>query len=124
MKRSDPSRIARIGLEERMRSFRVSPLFFGVALGSAALLAACASGDLPPRTASDPANPSAHEGIRFALPAAALADAGAADGHVHDHHDHGAASDATMYSCPMHPEVVQDHPGTCPKCGMTLKAKP
>src|SRR5690606_20908077 len=27
----------------------------------------------------------------------------------------------TMYTCPMHPEVVQDHPGTCPKCGMALE---
>jgi len=25
------------------------------------------------------------------------------------------------YTCPMHPEVRQDHPGTCPKCGMALE---
>jgi Cu+-exporting ATPase len=25
------------------------------------------------------------------------------------------------YTCPMHPEVHQDHPGNCPKCGMTLE---
>ncbi len=25
------------------------------------------------------------------------------------------------YTCPMHPEVVQDHPGNCPKCGMALE---
>ncbi|HEY4694567.1 MAG TPA: copper-translocating P-type ATPase [Candidatus Nanoarchaeia archaeon] len=24
------------------------------------------------------------------------------------------------YTCPMHPEVQQDKPGSCPKCGMTL----
>jgi hypothetical protein len=23
-----------------------------------------------------------------------------------------------MYTCPMHPEVRQDHPGACSKCGM------
>jgi Cu+-exporting ATPase len=23
----------------------------------------------------------------------------------------------------MHPEVQQDHPGNCPKCGMTLELK-
>ena len=57
--------------------------------------------------------------------------------HVHHHHpaDHrphaqGAAETAlapattaagTVYTCPMHPEIRQDHPGTCPKCGMTLE---
>ena len=25
------------------------------------------------------------------------------------------------YTCPMHPEVLQDHPGSCPKCGMALE---
>ena len=28
-----------------------------------------------------------------------------------------------IYTCPMHPEVQQDHPGDCPKCGMALEAK-
>jgi P-type Cu+ transporter len=28
-----------------------------------------------------------------------------------------------IYTCPMHPEVRQDHPGNCPKCGMTLEAE-
>src|SRR3984957_5812094 len=28
-----------------------------------------------------------------------------------------------IYTCPMHPEVQQDHPGNCPKCGMTLERK-
>jgi len=27
-----------------------------------------------------------------------------------------------IYTCPMHPEVKQDHPGNCPKCGMALEA--
>jgi hypothetical protein len=27
---------------------------------------------------------------------------------------------ATLHQCPMHPEVVQDHPGNCPICGMPL----
>jgi Cu+-exporting ATPase len=26
-----------------------------------------------------------------------------------------------IYTCPMHPDIVQDHPGECPKCGMTLE---
>ncbi len=25
------------------------------------------------------------------------------------------------YTCPMHPEIEQDHPGSCPKCGMALE---
>ena len=28
-----------------------------------------------------------------------------------------------IYTCPMHPEVQQDHPGDCPKCGMVLDPK-
>ncbi len=27
----------------------------------------------------------------------------------------------TTYICPMHPEVVSDQPGSCPKCGMALE---
>ena len=27
----------------------------------------------------------------------------------------------TFYTCPMHPEIHQNHPGNCPKCGMTLE---
>lgn len=29
----------------------------------------------------------------------------------------------TIYTCPMHPEVTSDKPGRCPKCGMDLKPK-
>ncbi len=28
-----------------------------------------------------------------------------------------------IYTCPMHPEIELDHPGACPKCGMTLEPK-
>ena len=27
----------------------------------------------------------------------------------------------TVYTCPMHPDVRQSEPGTCPKCGMQLE---
>ena len=29
--------------------------------------------------------------------------------------------EGTMYTCPMDPEIVQDHPGDCPICGMALE---
>ena len=36
-------------------------------------------------------------------------------------HDHDyEQEDAQKYTCPMHPEVITDHPGNCPKCGMKL----
>ena len=28
-----------------------------------------------------------------------------------------------MYTCEMHPEVMSDKPGKCPKCGMDLEKK-
>ena len=62
---------------------------------------------------------------------------GATHGH-HHHHEHAVAgapampyaplkpapvpqATGTIYTCPMHPEIRQDHPGSCPKCGMTLE---
>lgn len=35
-------------------------------------------------------------------------------------HEHGAAESSVVYSCPMHPDVVSDGPGQCPRCGMAL----
>jgi len=32
-----------------------------------------------------------------------------------------AAPKGTLYTCPMHPEVVEDHPADCPLCGMALE---
>lgn len=44
---------------------------------------------------------------------------------IHEHppsHGYDAASEQekVKYTCPMHPEVVTEHPGQCPKCGMEL----
>jgi hypothetical protein len=43
------------------------------------------------------------------------------------HNDHDAATQKNQktvrYTCSMHPEVVQDKPGDCPKCGMKLEEK-
>jgi Cu+-exporting ATPase len=49
--------------------------------------------------------------------------------YLHQHeHDHAAAKVAqapapagTSYTCPMDPEIRQDRPGSCPKCGMALE---
>src|SRR5665647_1179891 len=36
---------------------------------------------------------------------------------------HGSSKDLVDgYTCPMHPEVRQPGPGSCPKCGMALEA--
>ncbi len=40
---------------------------------------------------------------------------------VHAEVDVAAQPVGTIYTCPMHPEIRQDHPGNCPKCGMTLE---
>jgi hypothetical protein len=44
------------------------------------------------------------------------------------HSTHGASvpavqQEAAVYTCPMHPEVTSNRPGSCPKCGMTLVKK-
>ena len=50
-----------------------------------------------------------------------------ADPHKYLNPDREASREAapappgTIYTCPMHPEIRQDHPGTCPKCGMALE---
>ena len=44
-------------------------------------------------------------------------------GHAHSHHADppAVARPDAIYTCPMHPEVRQIGPGTCPKCGMALE---
>jgi FtsP/CotA-like multicopper oxidase with cupredoxin domain len=36
--------------------------------------------------------------------------------------DLGVPAGPVVYACPMHPDVVSDEPGSCPKCGMKLLA--
>ena len=35
--------------------------------------------------------------------------------------DQAAIALGAIFTCPMHPEIRQDHAGTCPKCGMALE---
>jgi Cu(I)/Ag(I) efflux system membrane fusion protein len=81
-----------------------------------------------PEVAAPPSAPLTRRG-RFGWPAivlvaivsavlagggALLLSRGAGTGHV------GAAPVNAQYQCPMHPTIIQDHPGDCPICGMKL----
>lgn len=47
----------------------------------------------------------------------------AAGGYLAGQHSHSPAAGSakkTLYTCGMHPQVIQDHPGNCPICGMKL----
>jgi P-type Cu+ transporter len=72
---------------------------------------------------------------KFEADPARYADAPASHHRHHDHAAHaapparrgapakaGGASDAgEQWTCPMHPEIVRDGPGSCPICGMALE---
>jgi len=46
------------------------------------------------------------------------------NGSNHDKHDTGLpATSNGEYTCPMHPEIVRDEPGSCPICGMALEPR-
>ena len=40
---------------------------------------------------------------------------------IHAAHDKSTEPSGLEYTCPMHPEVRQNGPGACPKCGMALE---
>ena len=92
------------------------------------------NGTIPARTGADAMDMNAHP-RRSDPPVHGNDHVHAHDPHRGHTHEHGAAHSAalqpappvavapagTEYTCPMHPEVRQDHPGNCPKCGMTLE---
>jgi len=102
---------------------------------------ACASVPVPAtRLPGSPAHPEAAEAITPAA-TATLTDEAAPDpsgatrapspesntheGHVMSTPNAPAsqASPAVVYTCPMHPQIEAQKPGTCPICGMTLVPK-
>lgn len=66
------------------------------------------------------------EPAKYADPASGRS--GCSSGHTgsHSHADHQAVAPAeapkgVKWTCPMHPEIVRDGPGSCPICGMALE---
>ncbi|MFI9653470.1 efflux RND transporter periplasmic adaptor subunit [Guyparkeria sp. GHLCS8-2] len=59
--------------------------------------------------------------------APALTQAVAAENADHSGHDHAQSTDGndnvTRWTCPMHPQIVEQEPGSCPICGMDLVEK-
>lgn len=47
----------------------------------------------------------------------------APDDYLSDRPEPEPMPEGTIYTCPMHPEIEQVGPGTCPKCGMALEPK-
>lgn len=108
----------------------ISKLLLTVALVAGA---ACAT-EPPPRPVQlDPSNPSAPESAPLSSGALAPAPSAPAPppASSEPHEKTEAAPDGgpsrqqstTLYTCAMHPEVISDKPGKCPKCGMTLVPK-
>ena len=70
--------------------------------------------------------PFGYAGVLIASVLSGIVGAGAAWVLAHQHDDHAGHEDAgkaaveKLWQCPMHPTIIQDHPGTCPICGMKL----
>src|SRR5688500_52637 len=114
---------------------------------AACVLAGCVNlTNSPSLGENNPANPSAptHDATPATpylmaatnLAARHLDDLPRVDSSAHEHDAHkahaghatGAATNqapaqAPTYTCPHHPEVKQNKPGECPKCGMNLEVK-
>ncbi len=85
-------------------------------LASVLLIVGCGGSTNPARDAVDAskaAEPATPATPTAPTPATDAAPAGTAP----------AAEAAQVYTCPMHPEVQQQGPGTCPKCKMALVPK-
>jgi len=48
---------------------------------------------------------------------------GSQDGHTGHNHEKKSEDGKTPYICPMHPQIIEEEPGSCPICGMDLVEK-
>ncbi|SJN36951.1 Lead, cadmium, zinc and mercury transporting ATPase; Copper-translocating P-type ATPase [Luteococcus japonicus LSP_Lj1] len=71
--------------------------------------------------ADGPGSADHHEHSHCAEPAHAGHESADASGNREQAREAAAAGEAVDYTCPMHPEIRQDHPGSCPLCGMALE---
>lgn len=84
---------------------RAAPILLTLAL----TVSACAAVTPPPRFS--PVSPADADAPEAATPPPVPVLAGDGD------------DAAAYYTCPMHPEVKEESPGSCPKCGMRLVKK-
>jgi Cu(I)/Ag(I) efflux system membrane fusion protein len=80
---------------------------------TALLLTGCISSQPAPTSLADPTNPAAPETPTAATPVRTT--------HPDTTTTHAAL--AAYFTCIMHPQIHQDHPGKCPICGMDLIKK-
>jgi hypothetical protein len=93
---------------------------------TAGLIAGCATDPKPRPTALDPANPLAPESPSLVV--ASLIEGNGVrpsetSGEGEGEGGKAGKQSGATYTCPMHPEVISDAPGRCPKCGMKLVPK-
>ena len=103
------------------------------------LLAACASVPAPAtRSPQNPAHPGAPEAVTppadpvlmtgddaapQPVPAPPKIEMDMHEGHIMPSPASSPTPETAVYTCPMHPEVKADKPGSCPVCGMALVEK-
>jgi Heavy metal binding domain len=121
--------------EDRVRA-RLAVLLTVVAV--ARIAGGCASEPKPRPSRLDPASPEAPESAPLTVGSLAddagaqlaatpsRADAAGAPpapepgSQVGEHSGDASSVDRMTYTCPMHPQVISEHPGNCPRCGMKL----